>query len=320
MARAPAVEAQALEKRYGSVRALESLTLTVPHGAVFGLVGPNGAGKTTFIKTLLGIARPDGGEVTVLGGSPDDVEIRARIGYLPENLQIPRHLDAFGLLRSVARLRGLTRSTLRSTSLDGHIEATLHRVGLERAAWRRPAGGWSKGMRQRAGLASALLGAPALLVLDEPTDGIDPLGRAAIRDVIREVASEGTTIFLNSHLLAESELICDRVAILARGRVVLDGDLAELRTLHRTVVRLTAGDQPEQVVAVAVAAGFVRDPPTDQPGLLGFSLEGVDGASLPALMMPMLRQVLDAGIAVAEISRPKRTLEEIMASVVERDT
>ena len=213
----------------------------------------------------------------------------------------------------------MTRQALRGDDHDSHIEATLLRVGLERAAWRRSASGWSKGMRQRAGLASALLGGPELLVLDEPTDGIDPLGRAAIRDVVREVAAQGTTVFLNSHLLAESELICDRVAIVARGRVVLDGDLAELRALHRTLVRLVAGDSAERVAAVAADAGFVRDPLSDQPGLLGFVVQGDDASALPALLAPMLRQVLDADVAVAEISRPSRTLEEIMASVVERD-
>ncbi len=319
VARGAAIDARELRKRFGAVAALDGLSVVVPYGAVFGLVGPNGAGKTTFIKTLLGIARPDDGEVTVLGGSPDEVAVRARIGYLPENLQIPRHLDAFGLLRSVARLRGLTREALRGEALDQHIEATLQRVGLERAAWRRSAGGWSKGMRQRAGLASALLGAPELLVLDEPTDGIDPLGRAAIRDVIREVAAQGTTIFLNSHLLAESELICDRVAIVARGRVVLEGDLAELRTQHRTLVRLVAGAEPAQVAAVATDAGLVRDPALDQPGLLGFVVQGADASALPGQLAPMLRRILDADIAIAEISRPNRTLEEIMASVVERD-
>ncbi|MEY3011778.1 MAG: hypothetical protein RIT45_513 [Pseudomonadota bacterium] len=299
-----AIAARGVKKRYGTVQALAGLDLEVPRGVIFGLVGPNGAGKTTFIKTLLGIARPDEGDVRVLQGSPEDVAVRARIGYLPENLQIPRHLDAQGFLRSVARMRGLPPE-----HVDAAIERTLTATGLERAAWRRAAGGWSKGMRQRAGLAAALLGDPELLVLDEPTDGIDPLGRAAIRDVVREAAAAGATVFLNSHLLAETEQICDRVAIMRAGQVVLEGPLERLRATDRVRVVLVAGTSTE---ATATAAGMQADPDRHRPGLLAFTLPSADPSSVSAV----LQQVLNAGEQVVEVMRPMRALEDVMREAV----
>ena len=156
----------------GEHAALRGLTLTIPRGAAFGLIGPNGAGKTTFIKVLLGVVRPSGGEVSVLGGEPGEVSVRARIGYLPERMHLPSALSARQFLRSVATLKGLSPS-------DVELARALDRVGL--ADDRRRIGAFSKGMRQRLGLAAAMLGAPDLLILDEPTDGIDPVGRVEVR-------------------------------------------------------------------------------------------------------------------------------------------
>src|SRR5262245_38165683 len=198
-----AIEAQNLSKTYrglfqrGGQQALAGLDLAVPKGAAFGLIGQNGAGKTTFIKTILGVVRPTSGVVRALGGSPEDPKIRARIGYLPERLHLPNSFTPPAFLASVARLKGLT-------SFDNVIRRELARVGLAQDAERR-IGGFSKGMRQRLGLAAALLGAPDLLVLDEPTDGIDPLGRAEVRRILAEERARGATLFLNSHLLSETE-------------------------------------------------------------------------------------------------------------------
>lgn len=300
-----AISARDVCKRYGATVALDGLGLTVPRGSIFGLVGPNGAGKTTFIKTLLGVARPDAGEVEVFGGAPEDVRVRARIGYLPENLQIPGHLDAVGFLRSVARLRGLP-----AAEIGPAIDRSLRATGLPQQAWRRPAGGYSKGMRQRAGLAAALLGSPDLLVLDEPTDGIDPLGRAAIREVVRDAAEAGATVFLNSHLLAETEQICDRVAVMRSGKVVLEGALDLLRATDRVRIRLAARPEAE---AAAAAGGLRRDPDADQPDVLGFTLDEASAEATSAA----LAQVLAAGGLVVEVGRPMRTLEDVMRFAID---
>lgn len=219
-----AVTSRGLRKRFGGVVACDGIDLVVPKGARFGLIGQNGAGKTTFIKMLLGICAKDDGDVSVLGGDPDDVAVRRRIGYLPERLTIPASFSALSFLESVSRMKGIPAARGATEAKD-----LLSRVGLEEAAWKRATGGFSKGMRQRTGLAAALVGSPELLILDEPTDGIDPLGRRQIRDVILDAAKAGATVFLNSHLLAETERICDHVAVLHKGKVVKSGALSVLQ-------------------------------------------------------------------------------------------
>ena len=204
----------------GAHEALRGLTLSIPRGAAFGLIGPNGAGKTTFIKVLLGVVQATSGEVTVLGGAPGDVPVRARIGYLPERMHLPAALSARQFLRSVATLKGLAPS-------DGELSRALERVGLANDGQR--IGSFSKGMRQRLGLAAAMLGAPELLILDEPTDGIDPVGRVEVRQLLLEERARGVTLLLNSHLLSETERVCDRVGVLQRGQLRLEGTLDEVR-------------------------------------------------------------------------------------------
>lgn len=213
-----AVSTRALHKVFagvgkGSTNALNGVDLSVPQGSAFGLVGPNGAGKTTFIKILLGICAPTSGEVALLGGHPSDPRIRRRVGYLPERLALPASFHAAAFLSSVARFKGVQWS-------PDHTHGLLTRVGLNDVGKKR-IGAFSKGMRQRLGLAGALLGAPDLLVLDEPTDGIDPLGRIEVREVLAQEKARGATVLLNSHLLAETERVCDWVAVLHKGQVVL---------------------------------------------------------------------------------------------------
>lgn len=222
-----AIRARAVRKVYGAGPwarkghlALAGVDLVVPFGSVFGLVGLNGAGKTTFVKALLGVVSPSAGELEVLGGSPGDVAVRARIGYVPERLALPAAWTARAYLRSVARLKRLARG-------DADITRQLGRVGLAKEAERR-IGQFSKGMRQRLALAVALLGSPELLVLDEPTDGVDPLGRAEIRQLLAEERARGATLLLNSHLLSETERMCDRIAILSSGTIVREGSVREL--------------------------------------------------------------------------------------------
>jgi ABC-2 type transport system ATP-binding protein len=224
-----ALEAKALSKTYGGLfkrneQALKSLTLSIPQGTAFGLIGPNGAGKTTFIKLLLGVVRPTSGEVKVLGGAPEEMRIRARIGYLPERMHLPGASNAGEFLKSVA--------TLKSVKLtQAGCDQALQRVGLRNDKQR--VGTFSKGMRQRLGLAAAMLGAPELLVLDEPTDGIDPLGRTEVRALLLEEKARGATILLNSHLLSETEKVCDRIGILQHGRLKLEGALDALKQMSR---------------------------------------------------------------------------------------
>ncbi|RYZ39980.1 MAG: ABC transporter ATP-binding protein [Myxococcaceae bacterium] len=265
----------------GGHEALRGMDLVVPAGSAFGLIGPNGAGKTTFIKSVLGIVRPTAGTVRVLGGSPEDPAIRARIGYLPERLHLPGTWKSPAFLATVARLKGL------KPDAPGLLRL-LERVGLSDAVDRR-IGGYSKGMRQRLGLAAALLGEPALLVLDEPTDGIDPMGRLEVRRILQEEVRRGVTLFLNSHLLAETERVCDRVAILADGRVLREGRLEDLgRGGARWRVRFAPGAD----ASALVAAGFVvagdsgaeaRTGATSLAGATGaLSRSGAGAAGLPA--------------------------------------
>ncbi|MGH2451831.1 MAG: ABC transporter ATP-binding protein [Candidatus Limnocylindria bacterium] len=221
-----AIETHELSKRYGRITALAGLSMSIPRGSVFGFLGPNGAGKTTAVKLLLGLARPTGGDARVLGAPLADGEdhrrARARIGYLPELFRYQGWLSAREVLALHAELIGLPR-----TAWDAEISRVLGLAGLADRAHDQVAT-FSKGMQQRLGLATALLGRPELVILDEPTSALDPVGRHDVRDLIRGLRAEGVTVFLNSHLLSEVEHVCDRVAIVDRGRVVAAGTFAEL--------------------------------------------------------------------------------------------
>jgi ABC-2 type transport system ATP-binding protein len=297
-----AIQAVGLTKVYtsffGKTRqtALAGLDLAIPRGTAFGLIGLNGAGKTTFIKSILGVVRPTSGTVRALDGDPEDAAIRARIGYLPERLHLPSAFTPVAFLASVARLKGLENA-------GEAIRRHLDRVGLTDDSSRK-IGGFSKGMRQRLGLAAALLGAPDLLVLDEPTDGVDPLGRAEIRTILAEERARGATIFLNSHLLAETERICDRIGILARGRLVREGAIEELTgSATRWRARFAPGGD-----AAALAAA-------------GFTAKGSDGvhvcdAADPAALDALLARARGAGALLVELRRDLRDLEEVLSEAL----
>ncbi|HZU15650.1 MAG TPA: ABC transporter ATP-binding protein [Candidatus Dormibacteraeota bacterium] len=222
-----------LTKRYGATLALAGLTMTVPRGQVFGFLGPNGAGKTTAVKLLLGLLPPTAGEGWVLGRSIRDVEARRRVGYLPEHFRYQPWLSGREVLGLHCRLAGLARATW-----PEEVDRALRLVGLQEWADRR-VHAYSKGMQQRLGLAVALLGSPELVILDEPTSALDPVGRYQVRQVIHHLRERGTAVFLNSHLLTEVEMICDRVAMVDRGRVIATGTLDELLGGH--AVRLRVG-------------------------------------------------------------------------------
>ena len=208
------------------VRAVDEVDLDVRRGEVFGLLGPNGSGKSTTIKMLLGLLYPTSGRIGVFGKRPDDVSIKHRIGYLPEESYLYRFLNARETLEYYGRLFHQSR-----TQRQGRIEKLLRMVGLE-GVQRRPVGEYSKGMQRRIGLAQALINDPQLLVLDEPTTGLDPIGTKQIKDLILTLKQRGKTILLCSHLLADVEDVCDRVAVMYGGRVQRHGPVDELLTLQ----------------------------------------------------------------------------------------
>ncbi|MFW6280094.1 MAG: ABC transporter ATP-binding protein, partial [Planctomycetota bacterium] len=196
----------------GRVRALDGLNIEVNSGEVFGLLGPNGSGKTTTVRLLLGLLFPTRGAVRIFGKSPRQIDTKKRIGYMPEESHLYDYLNAEETLDFFGRLFGLTREERRNRA-----DSLIDMVGLE-AARRRPIGEFSKGMARRIGLAQALINDPDVLVLDEPTTGLDPLGARQMKDLIQMMRDRGKTIFLCSHLLSDVEQICDRVCILYGGR------------------------------------------------------------------------------------------------------
>lgn len=224
------VQVDGLEKTYrggrvlrrGDVHALRGVTLQAKAGQVFGLLGPNGAGKTTLIKILLGVIRSTGGRASLFGLPAGSAAARKRVGYLPESLRVDRHHTARSALKFYGRL-----SRLDSRTIQHRSDELLQLVGLagrDRESVKR----FSKGMLQRLGLAQALMHDPDLLILDEPTDGLDPVGRSEVRRVVERLRDSGKTIFLNSHILHEVELVCSHLAIMAKGSVLAAGPLETL--------------------------------------------------------------------------------------------
>jgi ABC-2 type transport system ATP-binding protein len=242
---APAVWCSGLRKRYRRQIAVDGVSFTVGRGEILGLLGPNGAGKTSVIKILLGLVRPDAGEVMLLGRPAGDPYARARVGYLPELFRYQPWLTAAEVLALHVRLSHAAVPAQEQRDC-------LATVGLADRAGDR-LGGFSKGMQQRLGLAVALVARPELVVLDEPTSALDPLGRADVRDVLLALKDRDVAVLLNSHLIGEVERVCDRVVILDKGRVAASGTLAEL--LGRREVRLRLGAVSAPAEARLAAAG-----------------------------------------------------------------
>ncbi len=225
------IETQGLTKIFTSglmkrfeVRALDDVSINVSKGEIFGLLGPNGAGKTTFVRILLGITYPTSGNALLFGEPVSRHYNKKKVGFLPENHRYPMHFSGEGVLRYFGTLSGIDRSLL-----SKRVDNLLHLVNMTQ--WRKmKIKKYSKGMLQRIGLAQALINDPEILFLDEPTDGVDPVGRKEIRDILKRLRNEGKTIFLNSHLLSEVELISDRVAILKKGQVLKSGAVDEFTT------------------------------------------------------------------------------------------
>ena len=250
-----ALTARGLEKRYGSTVALGGVDLEVGEGELVGLLGPNGAGKSTLVKIACGLVRPSAGDVEVAGAPAGSLEARRKLGYLAELFRFPGWYSADELLGLHQRLAGSAGGAQERTEL-------LELVGLSEARDRRVEQ-MSKGMQQRLGLAQALVGSPPLLLLDEPTSALDPVGRRTVRLLLEELQRRGTSVLLNSHLLSEVELVCDRVVILLRGSVVTEGSPAdlskprgiEIETDEGTAMHDGTREDVPRLVADLVAAG-----------------------------------------------------------------
>jgi ABC-2 type transport system ATP-binding protein len=301
-----AVETVGLEKAYpGGRRALAGIGVNLPQGTAFGLIGPNGAGKTTFIKCLLDIVRPSAGWVRIFGEPPDSPAVRRRIGYLPERMQFPAHATPIGFIESIARLKGCDPVAVDPRDL-------LARVGASDVAHRK-IGGLSKGTRRRVGLAAALIGSPDLMILDEPTDGIDPLGRVCFRKILIEERDRGCTIVLNSHLLAEAELLCDRVAILCGGTIVEQGAVSELcRARGSWTVQFAGANERRAHVQALVDAGFVR-----RAAGAGSSRAWIFEGSAVTLNHA-LDEVRARGVLLTALGPEQRSLEEVLSRALAR--
>ncbi|MDQ2817905.1 MAG: ABC transporter ATP-binding protein [Candidatus Eremiobacteraeota bacterium] len=289
----PAIETFDLAKRYGSTVALDGLTMSVARGEVFGFLGPNGAGKTTAIKLLVGLARPSSGTGWVLGEDLGSRAVRRRIGYLPELFRYQDWLSA----REVVQLHCVLGEVPRLRR-DCEVDEALELVGLAARADDR-VGGFSKGMQQRLGLGVALLGGPELLILDEPTSALDPVGRHDVRQIIGHLKRRGTTVFLNSHLLTEVECVCDRVAMIDRGRVVECGSVQRLIGAATDVrLRITAPTAATEAVLLRYGCCGARD---------GWhTIEGLTDDSVPTLVAG----IVASGARVHAVEPRHATLEE----------
>jgi ABC-2 type transport system ATP-binding protein len=235
-AASPAIHCVDLAKHYGKTVALANLTMTVPRGEVFGFLGPNGAGKTTAVKLLVGLIPATSGEGWMLGKPLGDRQVRRRIGYLPELFRYQPWLTAPEVLRVHCELARLPRSSWKT-----EIEGAMTLVGLA-GRERDRVGTYSKGMQQRLGLGVALLGSPDLVFLDEPTSALDPVGRHDVRQILHHLRERGCAVFLNSHLLTEVEMVCDRVAMVDHGRVIASGTLDDLLGGKSCRIRVTGLD------------------------------------------------------------------------------
>ncbi|HEX2522442.1 MAG TPA: ABC transporter ATP-binding protein [Terriglobia bacterium] len=293
------IETWELRKQFGSKLAVANLTLAVRRGEVFGFLGPNGAGKTTSIKMLLGLVAPTSGSATVLGVPLGNADVRSKVGFLPEHFRFHDWLTGREFLQFHGKLYRMQPSRLAI-----RIEALLTRVDLLDAADRKLRE-YSKGMLQRIGLAQALLNDPHLIFLDEPTSGLDPLGRFLVRDLIQELRQQGTTVFLNSHLLSEVEVTCDRVAFVKKGEIVRELNLKEeARTLD---VELKLGVTPKETLEgltrfgtnLALQNGHVK-------------LQVLNEEVLPE----MTRWLVGEGVKVYQIGVKRKSLESVFLEVM----
>ena len=283
------------------VTALKDFSISVDTGTIYGLLGPNGAGKTTFVKILLGITFPTEGAAKILDQDISKVSVRARTGYLPENHKFPQYLTGGDVLKYIAELNGL-----QPASIEQRIDELLNLVKMKK--WKNvKLKKYSKGMMQRLGLAQALINDPDLIFLDEPTDGVDPIGRKEIRDILADLKQKGKTIFVNSHLLSEVEMISDKVAILNEGVLVKEGTVEEMTIEgegHKFVI--------DRVVDENVLSNILSN--------FDISIDSMDSFSVRISESNDLNKILDIlrknEIGIKSMSQVKHTLEDLFIEVI----
>jgi len=301
-----AIEVRNLRKVYrttlrgATLEALGGISLEISKGEVFGLLGPNGAGKTTTVKVLLDLTRATEGTASILGIPTSDPRSRAKVGYLPEGHKFPGYLTARQTLSIFGRMSGME-----TAQIETRVMPLLELLRIAEWADVRVKK-FSKGMTQRLGIASALIHEPEVLFLDEPTDGVDPVGRREIRDILKEEAAKGRTIFLNSHLLSEIELMCDRTAILRKGKIAAMGRIDDL-TRQGSTYRVRAWGAPDNLV--------------DQLREAGAGIERANGHMILNVRdVEHLNELIDAmrasGGLIEEIAPVKSTLEDVFVDLV----
>jgi len=306
----PVIETQNLSKEYSSkfskqkVNALNDFSFSVNEGEIFGLLGPNGAGKTTLIKILLAITFPTRGSAKIFGTDVKNYKAKTKVGYLPENHRFPNYLTGEQVLSYYSQLSGMKSGV----NMRKRIDEMLTLMNLTQ--WRNTKiKKYSKGMMQKLGLAQSILSEPDLIFLDEPTDGVDPIGRKEIRDILIELKSKGKTIFLNSHLLSEVEMICDRVAILNKGDLIKEGNVDDLTksenvfAIH-TVEPLTL-ELKQKILAIDSNAGAGENEINTESGI-----ENVNK------IIDLLRK---NKIKIQSVNQKTSTLEELFINVIKKD-
>jgi ABC-2 type transport system ATP-binding protein len=332
-----AIETNRLRKTYRSKVAVADLSLQVPRGEVFGFLGPNGAGKSSSVKMLLGLVKPSAGVARVLGQPPGHTATKKRVGFLPEHFRFHEWLPAAELLDFHGRLYGME-----ATRRKRRIAEVLEQVGLAEQA-RRPLSTFSKGMLQRIGLAQALLNEPELIFLDEPTSGLDPFGVRLVRQIIHDLKARGTTIFLNSHLLGEVEITCDRVSFIKEGVVLRTVAMHELATSQLRVELRVDAVSSELLSAVEMLAQdwhFLDEEETLPAkkvsiGSAGFSPNGRSTAALQTAVasptrlelvldnedkLPEIAQrVLDCGAKLYALTPRRVSLEQLFLEIVGKE-
>jgi len=306
-----AVETRGLVKHYGrKVKALRGVDLRIGRGEVFGLLGPNGAGKSTLVKILMTVIGRTEGEGTVLGNPIGDKATLGRVGYLPEHHRFPGYLKGGEVIDFFGAMAGIPRRERKAKA--GEL---LELVNMSEWA-KTPVRKYSKGMRQRIGLAQALVNDPEFVVLDEPTDGVDPVGRREIRDVVKRLGEQGRAVLINSHLLGELEMVCERVAILVKGKVAQQGTLEELAVGQgRYEIELNDGDASS--LADAVASGGSED------AALGTGERLVVHENVlriyteeAAVVGPVLAKAVEMGLLVRSMKPVRPTLEDMFMQAV----
>ena len=297
----PVILTSSVVKQYGKIRALGGVSLQVERGEIFGLLGQNGAGKTTLVKLLLGVIRATEGTATVLDQPAGTAAVRRRVGYLPEDHRFPDYHTGASLLDFYGALLDVPRSVRQQRS-----DEVLELVGLQERRHSKVRT-YSKGMKQRLGIAQAIFHDPEVVFLDEPTDGVDPVGRREIRDLMQQLKARGKTIFLNSHLLGEVEQVCDRVAILQRGEVIRAGDIPTL-TRQQNVFQVGLADGQTFPLDEAAGQGY-------QITRLGRFWEV--GLSAGQEIDPLLELLHQRGLKLRHLVEKRQTLEDLFMATVD---